>query len=45
MSNGAGKGPRYRPVDRKKWDAWWDQYEKEKKEKRDEYNRQSRQDA
>ncbi len=28
----AGKGDRPRPVDRKKWDAWWDQYEKGKKD-------------
>ncbi|KKM99713.1 hypothetical protein LCGC14_1145190 [marine sediment metagenome] len=26
----AGKGSRYRPVDRKKWDAWWDEYEANK---------------
>ncbi len=28
----AGKGDAYRLVDRKKWDAWWDQYEKGKKD-------------
>ena len=27
----AGKGDTYRPVDRAKWDAWWDNYEREKK--------------
>jgi len=27
----AGKGDRPRPVDRKKWDAWWDEYEMDKK--------------
>ena len=27
----AGKGDRPRPVDRKKWDAWWDEYEMGKK--------------
>ncbi len=27
----AGKGDRPRPVDHKKWDAWWDQYETKKK--------------
>lgn len=42
MSKGdAGKGDRPRPFNRKKWDAWWDRYEKEKKEKKNEYNRQS----
>ncbi len=29
MSKGSG----YRPVDRKKWDAWWDEYEVRKKER------------
>lgn len=26
----AGKGDRYRKVDRKKWDKWWDEFEKKK---------------
>ncbi len=28
----AGKGDTPRPFDHKKWDAWWDQYEKGKKD-------------
>jgi len=28
-----GKGSRYRPVDRKKWDKAWENYERKKKEK------------
>lgn len=24
--HGAGKGPKYRKVDLKKWDAWWKKY-------------------
>ena len=40
--NEAGKGDCPRPFDRKKWDAWWDQYEKEKKEKENEHNKESR---
>jgi hypothetical protein len=27
----AGKGDRYRPVDRKKWDKGWERIEKSKK--------------
>ena len=30
----AGKGDRYRPVDRKKWDAAWERIEKAKKDKK-----------
>ena len=29
--NDAGKGDHKRPCDRKKWDAWWDEYEINKK--------------
>ena len=28
----AGKGDRTRPFNRKKWDKWWDDYEKGKKD-------------
>lgn len=31
----AGKGDRPRPFDRRKWDAWWNQYEKGKKNEDD----------
>jgi len=26
----AGKGDSPRPIDRKKWESWWDQYDKAK---------------
>lgn len=29
-TTGSGKGCKPRPVDRKKWDAFWDRYEKAK---------------
>ena len=36
MSNGAGKGGRYRKVDRKKWDKGWEPLEKKEGDKDDE---------
>ena len=26
IDGNAGKGDRYRPVDRKKWEEWWDRW-------------------